>query len=93
MTAAIPTGAAGFLARFDALRDSLPGDAGVRAAVAEAFRATGLPGAERGRPIEAWKYTSLRPLADARAATSSWLRDRRAKAKMAPNSTANGNNF
>ncbi len=71
MTAAIPTGAAGFLARFDALRDSLPGDAGVRAAAAEAFRATGLPGAERGRPIEAWKYTSLRPLADARAATSS----------------------
>ena len=67
MSAPIATGAAGFLARFEALRDTLPGDPAIRAAAAEAFRASGLPGAERGRrPMEAWKYTSLRPLADAR---------------------------
>ena len=66
MSAPIATGAAGFLARFEALRDTLPGDPAIRAAAAEAFRATGLPGAERGRrPVEAWKYTSLRPLAEA----------------------------
>jgi len=67
VSAPIATGSAGFLARFEALRDTLPGDPAVRAAAAEAFRASGLPGAERGRrPVEAWKYTSLRPLADAR---------------------------
>jgi Fe-S cluster assembly protein SufD len=65
VTAAIPTGSAGFLARFEASRGRLPGDPAIRAAAAEAFRAAGLPGTERGhRPIEAWKYTSLRPLAD-----------------------------
>lgn len=66
MTVAVLTGTAGFLARFEALRDSLPGDPAVRAAAAAAFRAAGLPGAERGRQLEAWKYTSLRPLADMR---------------------------
>jgi Fe-S cluster assembly protein SufD len=58
------TGAAGFLARYEALRGRLPGDSALRASAAEAFRTAGLPGALRQRPIEAWKYTSLRPLAD-----------------------------
>ncbi len=65
MTAPIQTGTAGFLARFDALRDRLPGDPRQRIAAAEAFRRSGLPGAASGRREEAWKYTSLRPLADA----------------------------
>jgi Fe-S cluster assembly protein SufD len=66
MTAPIPTGAAGFLARYAAIRDTLPGDPVLRDAAAEAFRAAGLPGATAGRRIEAWKYTSLRPLAETR---------------------------
>jgi Fe-S cluster assembly protein SufD len=53
-----------FLTRFEGLRDALPGDRSARAAAAEAFRVLGLPGAERGRAPEAWKYTSLRGLAD-----------------------------
>ncbi len=57
-----PTGAAGFLARYEALKGSLPGDSTLRAAAAEAFRAQGLPGASRGRRVEAWKYTSLQAL-------------------------------
>jgi len=65
MTAPIQTGVAGFLARFDALRDRLPGDPCVRAAAADAFRGAGLPGATSGRREEAWKYTTLRPVADA----------------------------
>jgi Fe-S cluster assembly protein SufD len=65
MTMPVPIGAAGFLARYDGLRGRLPGDAAVRDAAAEAFRALGLPGAAPGRREEAWKYTSLRPLADA----------------------------
>jgi Fe-S cluster assembly protein SufD len=64
MTAPIHTGVVGFLARFDALRDRLPGDAGPRVAAAEAFRRAGLPGAAAGRREEAWKYTNLRPVAD-----------------------------
>jgi Fe-S cluster assembly protein SufD len=64
MTAALPRGAAGFLARYDALRDRLPGDPRQRDAAADAFRRAGLPGAMSGRREEAWKYTSLRPLAD-----------------------------
>ena len=56
------TGAAGFLARYEALKGSLPGDSTLRAAAAEAFRAQGLPGASRGRRVEAWKYTSLQML-------------------------------
>ena len=47
------------------LRDRLPGDPRPRAAAADAFRRAGLPGATSGRREEAWKYTSLRPVADA----------------------------
>ncbi|MEJ0020469.1 MAG: Fe-S cluster assembly protein SufD [Acetobacteraceae bacterium] len=65
MTAPLHTGVAGFLACYEALRDRLPGDAGERAAAAETFRRGGLPGAAAGRREEAWKYTSLRPVADA----------------------------
>jgi Fe-S cluster assembly protein SufD len=59
------TGVAGFLTRYDGLRDRLPGDPTPRDAAARAFRTLGLPGAAAGRREEAWKYTSLRPLADA----------------------------
>ena len=51
----------GFLARFEELRHGLPGDGSARAAAAEAFRAAGLPTLRN----EAWKYTNLRPIADA----------------------------
>ena len=54
-------GAEGFLARFEGLRDRLPGDRAQRQKAAEAFRTSGLPGARN----EAWKYTSLRALSDA----------------------------
>jgi Fe-S cluster assembly protein SufD len=64
MTAVTQTGVAGFLARYDALRDQLPGDPRQRDAAADAFRRAGLPGATSGRREEAWKYTSLRPVAD-----------------------------
>jgi Fe-S cluster assembly protein SufD len=60
------TGAAGFLARYDALAGKLPGDSSLRAAAAAAFRTAGLPGGTQQRRIEAWKYTSLRPVAEAR---------------------------
>jgi Fe-S cluster assembly protein SufD len=53
---------AAFLARYEGLRASLPGDPAVRAAGAEAFRRHGIPGARE----EAWHYTSLRPLAETR---------------------------
>ena len=59
------TGAAGFLARYEALRGSLPGDPAPRALAAAAFRAAGLPGGTQQRRSEAWKYTSLRPVAEA----------------------------
>jgi len=65
MTAVVQTGVAGFLARFDAMRDRLSGDPRQRSAAADAFRRAGLPGATSGRREEAWKYTSLRPVADA----------------------------
>ena len=55
-------GAAGFLARFAKARGRLPGDSTLRAAAADAFRTLGLPGAARGRRVEAWKYTSLQSL-------------------------------
>ena len=64
MNAITETGTAGLLARYDALRGTLPGDPAVRAAAARAFRSLGLPGATRGRRSEAWKYTSLAPMAD-----------------------------
>ena len=59
------TGAAGFLERYDSVFGKLPGDSALRAAAAAAFRSAGLPGGGRGRRIEAWKYTSLRAVADA----------------------------
>jgi len=55
-----------FLERYDTLVGKLPGDSALRAAAADAFRGAGLPGATRGRPSEAWKYTSLRPVAEAK---------------------------
>jgi len=54
-----------FLQRYETLVGSLPGDSALRAAAADAFRSAGLPGATQGRRSEAWKYTSLRPLAEA----------------------------
>ena len=55
----------GFLARFEGFRAQLPGDPDRRAEAAELFRANGLPGGVPGRRSEAWKYTSLRPVAEA----------------------------
>ena len=52
--------AAAFLARYEALADVLPGDAGVRAAAAARFGRTGLPGVRE----EAWRYTNLRALGE-----------------------------
>ena len=59
------TGAEGFLQRYDGLVGRLPGDSALRAAAATAFKASGLPGGTQQRRIEAWKYTSLRPVAEA----------------------------
>ncbi|MEI7712874.1 MAG: Fe-S cluster assembly protein SufD [Rhodospirillales bacterium] len=64
MSAIAQTGAAGFLACFDALKDALPGDPIVRQRAAASFRALGLPGGTSARRAEAWKYTSLRPVAE-----------------------------
>jgi Fe-S cluster assembly protein SufD len=61
MSAMEPVGAAGFLARYEGLRERLPGDPSARAAAAAAFRRLGLP----GRRDEAWKYTNLRLLTEA----------------------------
>jgi Fe-S cluster assembly protein SufD len=55
------TGLDGFLARYDGLRDRLPGDLAERDAAAEVLRRAGLP----TRRVEAWKYTDLRPVAAA----------------------------
>ena len=60
------TGAVGFLERYEALIGRLPGDSALRAAAAEAFKTAGLPGGtQQQRRIEAWKYTSLRSVAEA----------------------------
>ena len=59
------TGATGFLQRYEDAVGRLPGDSALRAAAAAAFREAGLPGGTQGRRIEAWKYTSLRPVAEA----------------------------
>ena len=61
-----PTGAAGFLHRFEGLRQRLPGARlpfveALRDRAAEAFRAQGFP----TRRVEAWKYTDLRPVTEA----------------------------
>ena len=60
------TGAAGFLHRYEGLRDRLPGHrlpwlAALRDRAADAFRTQGLP----TRRVEEWKYTDLRPVAEA----------------------------
>ncbi len=57
-------GADAFLSRYEGLRARLPGDAAIRAAGAEAFRTSGLPGVRD----EAWHFTSLRALAETRFA-------------------------
>ena len=62
----VSTGAAGFLQRYEELIGRLPGDSALRAAAAAAFRESGLPGGTQQRRIEAWKFTSLRPLAEAK---------------------------
>jgi Fe-S cluster assembly protein SufD len=60
----VTTGAAAFLERYEGLVGRLPGDSALRAAAAAAFRTSGLPGGTQQRRIEAWKYTSLRPVAE-----------------------------
>jgi Fe-S cluster assembly protein SufD len=49
-----------FLARYEGLKTRLPGAAAARAEAAAELRRTGLP----DKQIEAWKYTSLRSLAN-----------------------------
>jgi Fe-S cluster assembly protein SufD len=61
----VSTGATGFLQRYQGLIGRLPGDSALRAAAAAAFQDSGLPGGTQGRRIEAWKFTSLRPVAEA----------------------------
>ncbi len=61
MNAALQSAADGFLARFAGLRERLPGEHARRDAAARSFGETGLPDLRD----EAWKYTSLRALADA----------------------------
>jgi Fe-S cluster assembly protein SufD len=61
----VSTGAAGFLQRYQDQIGRLPGDSALRAAAAAAFRVSGLPGGTQQRRIEAWKYTSLRSVAEA----------------------------
>ena len=60
MTKTISRGGEAFLDRFAGLRGRLPGDRAARAAAADYFRASGLPGTRD----EAWKYTSLRSLGE-----------------------------
>ena len=66
MTAAVQTGAAGFLARYQGLKEHLPGArlpwlAALRADAAAHVAAHGFP----TRRVEAWKYTDLSPVAQA----------------------------
>jgi Fe-S cluster assembly protein SufD len=60
----VSTGATAFLERYERLAGRLPGDSALRAAAAAAFRTAGLPGGTQQRRIEAWKFTSLRPVAE-----------------------------
>jgi Fe-S cluster assembly protein SufD len=55
------SGVEGFLARYEGLAERLPGDRALREQAAEAFRSFGLPTIRD----EAWKYTNLRPIAEA----------------------------
>jgi Fe-S cluster assembly protein SufD len=59
-------GTEAFLARFDAAQDELPGNLDTRRAAAATLRASGLPGEKIRRRPEAWKYTDLRALIEAR---------------------------
>jgi Fe-S cluster assembly protein SufD len=61
----VSTGTTGFLQRYQGMIGRLPGDSALRAAAAAAFRQAGLPGGTQGRRIEAWKFTSLRSVAEA----------------------------
>jgi Fe-S cluster assembly protein SufD len=66
VTAAVQTGAASFLARYQGLKDHLPGArlawlAALRADAAAHVAARGFP----TRRVEAWKYTDLSPVAQA----------------------------
>ncbi len=60
MSMSLRSGTDSFLARYEGLRSRLPGDAAAREAAAAAFRHAGLPSVRD----EAWKYTSLRSLAE-----------------------------
>ena len=60
------TAATDFMRRYEQSAGRLPGDSMLRAAAAAAFRTVGLPGGTQGRRLEAWKYTSLRPVAETR---------------------------
>ena len=60
MSATLRSGTDSFLARYEGLRARLPGDQDARDAAAAAFRRAGLPSTRD----EAWKYTSLRSMAD-----------------------------
>ena len=65
MNAIANAGMSGFLNRFEGLKSQLPGDPQLRASAAELFRANGIPGGTSGRRAEAWKYTTLRAIAEA----------------------------
>ena len=60
MNQSLRNGADAFLARYRGLRAHLPGDPAIRAAAAAAFGENGLPSMRD----EAWRYTSLRGLAE-----------------------------
>jgi len=60
MNQSLRNGADAFLARYQGLHDRLPGDPAIRAAAAAAFAKGGLPSVRD----EAWRYTSLRALAE-----------------------------
>ncbi|MBC7801275.1 MAG: Fe-S cluster assembly protein SufD [Gemmatimonadaceae bacterium] len=60
MNTALRNGADAFVARYQGLQARLPGDAAIRAAAAETFTRHGLPSVKE----EAWRYTSLRALAE-----------------------------
>ena len=64
MNAPVSLSATSFLERHDETRYLLPGDPSARDAAAEAFMRFGLPGGTSARRPEAWKYTSLRPVAE-----------------------------
>jgi Fe-S cluster assembly protein SufD len=59
-SSALQSSALAFLTRFEGLRARLPGDVAVRDEAAGILRVAGFPGPRE----EAWRYTSLRPLAD-----------------------------